>query len=86
MIVPGMIAVVSQPAFWNALVRVRRSLEARLRSRCWLPIDRPEPNVACASQLPPPATGEVRKPLRAAKPADFSGWVPVSSAASTTGA
>ena len=82
-----MTAVVSQPAFWNALVRVSRSLETRLRSRCWLPIHRPEPNVACASQLPPPATGEVRNPLRAANPADlFSCCVPASSAASTTGA
>ena len=83
---PGIIPTASQSARLNALVRVSRSLETRLRQRWLLSIHRPDSSVAWASPLPEPRVGEVRNALREAKPAASSFWVPASSTALTWGA
>src|SRR4051812_50087963 len=74
-----MTLTVRAPAFLNALVRVSRSVETRLRYRCSLLIHSPDSKVEWASQLPPPKVGEVSQPLRAPNPAAFRVAVPSSS-------
>ncbi len=81
---PGMTPTVRQSARRKALLRVMRSLARRARWRCSLSIHSPERSVAWASQLPPPAVGEVRKALRDEYPASPSRRVPASSTAPTS--
>ena len=81
-----MTAAVSQPARRNADERVSRSLATSSSKLCWLATGSPDSNVAWASQLPPPATVELRKPLREANPRAASRRVPSSRTAPTVGA
>ena len=77
--------MVRQPARLNASAEREAIGADELVVAPWLSAQTPDCRVECASQLMPPKVGELRKPLRAEKPALRSCLFPSASSASTSG-